>query len=93
MPNNSYGRNAYPPQQQQGSPFPGSGYNAPMGMPTTVSPGGAGAGGSAGGAGGKGRNALNSIWITGEFFGVQRARDMLYQLSMHKVRVSLARTS
>ena len=26
-----------------------------------------------------------AIWITGEFFGVQRARDMLYQLSATKV--------
>jgi hypothetical protein len=26
-----------------------------------------------------------AIWITGEFFGVQRARDMLYQLSVNKV--------
>lgn len=25
------------------------------------------------------------IWITGEFFGVQRARDMLYQVSLNKV--------
>jgi len=25
------------------------------------------------------------IWITGEFFGVQRARDMLYQVSVNKV--------
>jgi hypothetical protein len=28
----------------------------------------------------------NIIWITGEFFGVQRARDMLFQLSANKVR-------
>ncbi len=28
----------------------------------------------------------SSIWITGEFFGVQRARDMLYQASTNKVR-------
>ena len=27
----------------------------------------------------------NVIWITGEFFGVQRARDMLFQLSVQKV--------
>lgn len=27
----------------------------------------------------------NVIWITGEFFGVQRARDMLFQLSVNKV--------
>lgn len=33
------------------------------------------------------RQNNNVIWITGEFFGVQRARDMLFQLSMHKVRV------
>ncbi|EKM83401.1 hypothetical protein AGABI1DRAFT_65960 [Agaricus bisporus var. burnettii JB137-S8] len=30
-----------------------------------------------------GRNN-NMIWITGEFFGVQRARDMLYQVSLNK---------
>ena len=28
----------------------------------------------------------NVIWITGEFFGVQRARDMLFQLSVNKAR-------
>jgi hypothetical protein len=27
----------------------------------------------------------NTIWITGEFFSVQRARDMLYQVSTTKV--------
>ena len=27
----------------------------------------------------------NIIFITGEFFGVQRAREMLFQVSMHKV--------
>lgn len=30
-------------------------------------------------------NNNNIIWITGEFFGVQRARDMLYQVSVNKV--------
>lgn len=34
------------------------------------------------------RHPQNIIWITGEFFGVQRARDMLYQLSVNKVRLS-----
>jgi hypothetical protein len=34
------------------------------------------------------KQTSNTIWITGEFFGVQRARDMLFQVSMHKVRVS-----
>jgi hypothetical protein len=29
----------------------------------------------------------NVIWITGEFFGVNRARDMLFQVSMNKVCV------
>ncbi|EJT97951.1 cytoplasmic protein [Dacryopinax primogenitus] len=33
----------------------------------------------------------NVIWITGEFFGVQRARDMLFQVSMHKVRSVISR--
>lgn len=32
----------------------------------------------------------NVIWITGEFFGVQRARDMLFQVSMNKVLPFLA---
>lgn len=32
----------------------------------------------------------NIIWITGEFFGVQRARDMLFQVSMGKVRPSMS---
>lgn len=32
----------------------------------------------------------NVIWITGEFFGVQRARDMLFQVSMNKVCPTLA---
>jgi hypothetical protein len=32
------------------------------------------------------RNHSNVIWITGEFFGVQRARDMLFQVSVGKVR-------
>lgn len=27
----------------------------------------------------------NLIFITGEFFGVQRARDMIFQVSLHKV--------
>jgi hypothetical protein len=30
----------------------------------------------------------NLIFITGEFFGVQRARDMLFQVSLHKVRLA-----
>jgi hypothetical protein len=29
--------------------------------------------------------STNAVWITGEFFGVQRARDMLYQVSLNKV--------
>lgn len=32
-----------------------------------------------------GKSHLNTIWITGEFFGVQRARDMLLQVSAVKV--------
>ena len=27
----------------------------------------------------------NAVWITGEFFGVQRARDMLLQMALNKV--------
>jgi KH domain len=30
-------------------------------------------------------NTRNIFWITGEFFGVQRARDMLYNVSLQKV--------
>ncbi|KAH9947646.1 cytoplasmic protein [Amylocystis lapponica] len=35
----------------------------------------------------------NVIWITGEFFGVQRARDMLFQVSMTKSKQILSRDS
>jgi hypothetical protein len=31
------------------------------------------------------RQNSNVIWITGEFFGVKRARDMLFQVSGNKV--------
>jgi hypothetical protein len=33
--------------------------------------------------------SANTIWITGEFFSVQRARDMLYQVSITKVGFSV----
>lgn len=33
--------------------------------------------------------STKTIFITGEFFGVQRARDMLYQMSLSKVRVPM----
>lgn len=36
-------------------------------------------------AAGQNKSHHNVIWITGEFFGVQRARDMLFQLSINKV--------
>ena len=43
-------------------------------------------------SGNAGRHPSNVIWITGEFFGVQRARDMLYSVSVNKVnRVPLHR--
>ncbi|KAI0961293.1 hypothetical protein AcV7_000429 [Taiwanofungus camphoratus] len=35
----------------------------------------------------------NTIWITGEFFGVQRARDMLFQVSVNKSKQILSRDS
>ncbi|EPQ25950.1 uncharacterized protein PFL1_06405 [Pseudozyma flocculosa PF-1] len=43
-----------------------------------------------------GRNApppgrQNTIHITGEFFGVQRARDMLFQVSLHKSKCIISR--
>ncbi|WAR63818.1 hypothetical protein PtB15_17B419 [Puccinia triticina] len=33
----------------------------------------------------------NMIYITGEFFGVQRAREMLFQVSMHKSKCIISR--
>jgi len=33
----------------------------------------------------------NIIWITGEFFGVQRARDMIYQVSVSKSKAVISR--
>jgi hypothetical protein len=36
-------------------------------------------------SGNPGRHPSNVIWITGEFFGVQRARDMLFSVSVNKV--------
>ncbi|TEB39298.1 cytoplasmic protein [Coprinellus micaceus] len=36
-------------------------------------------------------NTRNQIWITGEFFGVQRARDMLYQVSLTKAKNIMSR--
>ena len=30
------------------------------------------------------RQHKSTVWISGEFFGVQRARDMLLQLSLNK---------
>ncbi|THH02477.1 hypothetical protein EW026_g398 [Hermanssonia centrifuga] len=35
----------------------------------------------------------NFIWITGEFFGVQRARDMLFQVSLGKSKQVISRDS
>ncbi|KAI0034911.1 cytoplasmic protein [Vararia minispora EC-137] len=37
------------------------------------------------------RQSRNIIWITGEFFGVQRARDMLLQVSMTKSKGIISR--
>ncbi|KAJ8588193.1 cytoplasmic protein [Rhizopogon salebrosus TDB-379] len=37
------------------------------------------------------RQGANIIWITGEFFGVQRARDMLYQLAGNKRKSVISR--
>ncbi|KAF8898349.1 cytoplasmic protein [Infundibulicybe gibba] len=39
---------------------------------------------------GSARNT-NVIWITGEFFGVQRARDMLFQVSVNKSKSVISR--
>ncbi|KAI0067872.1 cytoplasmic protein [Artomyces pyxidatus] len=41
--------------------------------------------------GGPLRQNKNVIWITGEFFGVQRARDMLLQVSMNKSKGVISR--
>jgi hypothetical protein len=35
----------------------------------------------------------NQIWITGEFFGVQRARDMLLNIAMQKVSFPIPQRS
>ncbi|TDL28741.1 hypothetical protein BD410DRAFT_712143 [Rickenella mellea] len=37
------------------------------------------------------RQSNNVIWITGEFFGVQRARDMLFQYSIQKANAVISR--
>ncbi|OBZ78843.1 Meiotically up-regulated gene 60 protein [Grifola frondosa] len=39
------------------------------------------------------KSTTNTIWITGEFFGVQRARDMLFQMSLNKSKQILSRDS
>ncbi|KAH6917634.1 cytoplasmic protein [Coprinopsis sp. MPI-PUGE-AT-0042] len=36
-------------------------------------------------------NTRNIFWITGEFFGVQRARDMLYNVSLQKAKSIMSR--
>lgn len=38
-----------------------------------------------------GTNSRNTIWITGEFFGVQRARDMLFSVSVNKSKSVMSR--
>ncbi|KAF8640963.1 hypothetical protein AX17_000609 [Amanita inopinata Kibby_2008] len=38
-----------------------------------------------------GTNSRNMIWITGEFFGVQRARDMLFSVSVNKSKAVISR--
>ncbi|KAF8350277.1 cytoplasmic protein [Amanita rubescens] len=38
-----------------------------------------------------GANSRNTIWITGEFFGVQRARDMLFSVSVNKSKTVMSR--
>ncbi|KAI0296599.1 hypothetical protein BC826DRAFT_1091014 [Russula brevipes] len=43
------------------------------------------------GPGGTVRQNKNTIWISGEFFGVQRARDMLLQLSLNKSKGIISR--
>ncbi|EGO02484.1 hypothetical protein SERLA73DRAFT_158482 [Serpula lacrymans var. lacrymans S7.3] len=40
-----------------------------------------------------GASARHIIWVTGEFFGVQRARDMLLQLSANKSKSVVSRDS
>ncbi|KAG9101165.1 hypothetical protein FRC06_003301 [Ceratobasidium sp. 370] len=38
-----------------------------------------------------GKSHMNTVWITGEFFGVQRARDMLVQVSTLKSKSLISR--
>ncbi|KAJ1311074.1 hypothetical protein OPQ81_009578 [Rhizoctonia solani] len=42
-------------------------------------------------AAGPGKSHFNTIWITGEFFGVQRAKDMLVQVSALKGKSLISR--
>ncbi|KAI0359181.1 cytoplasmic protein [Trametes cingulata] len=42
---------------------------------------------------GQNKSSMNTIWITGEFFGVQRARDMLFQMSLNKGKQLISRES
>ncbi|TFK57432.1 cytoplasmic protein [Heliocybe sulcata] len=70
--------NIYLPNPLQGLVGPDQGYGAASTAP----------------AGSPARyNSPNVIWITGEFFGVQRARDMLHQVSMNKSKAILSRDS
>ncbi|TFY75107.1 hypothetical protein EWM64_g8904, partial [Hericium alpestre] len=67
--------NIYYPSPLQGLVGPDVG-NMPAGPPS---------------AGGTPRQNKNAIWITGEFFGVQRARDMLLQVSLTKSKGIISR--
>jgi hypothetical protein len=88
-----YHDNAHPHQTMDGNRF-GNGH-AGMGVPPNVRvpgqygqgphPGLAIHGGEQGSMG-----KANQIWITGEFFGVQRARDMLLNVAAQKVSIPLS---
>ncbi|KAI0314982.1 cytoplasmic protein [Amylostereum chailletii] len=57
-----------------------------VGPDTTTQPSGASSG-----MGSPVRQSKNSIWITGEFYGVQRAKDMLLQVSLNKSKGIISR--
>jgi len=69
--------NIYFPSPLQGVIGPEIGQSAPNASPTSQ----------------MSKINANTIWITGEFFGVQRARDMLFQVSMSKSKQILSRDS
>ncbi|KIK97654.1 hypothetical protein PAXRUDRAFT_824705 [Paxillus rubicundulus Ve08.2h10] len=72
-------------------PSPLQGLVGPDMAGTAVGTNGGGQAGQVPGSQHQQAHYLNVIWITGEFFGVQRARDMLFQLSTNKSKIVISR--